>query len=540
DNFSQLIFGSTYAISGARDIVEATEPLQQYIQSFEPALGTQNSLPATTRQYTDQLAQLKLNKNQLDKGAYNLELASSLINGIDISAFPQVLQSTLVDLKTTNTKISSQIQPIEKFVTFLPDILGLKERMTYLVLLQNPQELRSTGGWISSYAIIGFEGGQIRQFKVDDIYNLDGSLTNKGVKIVPPSSMRNALGVKNMTFSLMNWNPDLQTVKSNAEYMLAQVDPGQKINGVITIDTEFFKQLLNVWGQVNIPGETEAITANNLDDKLIELHKEFTPGQSVKSNFLANLTDTIIKKLLTSKIVDYTNIGTAIFNSLNQKHIMVYLDNKDAFEYFSNNNWAGNIKTDYQSLPFSVQWNWGANKANKYLDQTESVNVDVVSQSRVQYTYSLATQNKSTAKVYPQGDYIDYLRVYVPIEASIDSVTGYDDNKYTVYLENGFKVIGGFSNISVLSSKTVEVKYTLKPTTTSLFQPINTSGNQSTMKLTLFKQAGLGSIPTKLTITYPDSWAAVTYTNLDRFGNQITTQTKLDGDKEFTIIWENK
>lgn len=538
ENTTGLIFASQYGIKGAKEIAVAITPLSEYINSFEPALGFQNSLPSSSREYRDYLVTLKENSSLLQKGVYNINIASDLIQSVQVSTFPTYLQPYISQLKEYNDLIDSQITPIEKVITFLPEILGLEERVRYLVLFQNPDELRSSGGWISSYALISFEGGQIRELKVDDIYNLDGDLTNANISHPAPVSMRDALEIDEITHSLSNWSPDLQSVTSLNEQLLNKIDPGAKLDGTITIDTEVLKSLLSVWGEIIIPGESQPITAENLDEKIFNMHKQFQPGESLKSPFLANLSNTILQKVLTAKISEIGNIGTVFLDSLESKNITIYLKNREAYEYLSQNRWSGTVHDSYKSAPFTVEWNWGANKVNSKIERSITHNIDILSEEGIEYTYNLALRNTATTKVYPLGDYTNYLRVYIPENAEIRSVTGFTETDYQIYLENGFKVIGGWLNVPIQTSKAFEIKYVIG--SNSSYQPITIDQEDIQYDLTVYKQPGTREDTVAVNITYPESWALISNEGLDNVLNQLLTQTKLDKDLNYNIVWNRK
>lgn len=65
----------------------------------------------------------------------------------------------------------------------LGETLGSDSTKTYLVLLQNNMELRATGGFIGSFALITFENGKLIDANVFDVYSADGQL--KGY-VAPP------------------------------------------------------------------------------------------------------------------------------------------------------------------------------------------------------------------------------------------------------------------------------------------------------------------------------------------------------------------
>ncbi|MCK9368817.1 DUF4012 domain-containing protein [Candidatus Dojkabacteria bacterium] len=540
DGISQLLFASEYAFSGAKDLTHDLIPLTSFIKEYKPAINFENDIPTSTQNYRLYLKELEQNSSSISKSAYDIQLASSLISNLDISTFPKLFQKYLVELKTTNENILNNILPAQKIISFLPKLLGVDGRVRYLVLFENPGEIRSTGGWLSSYGIVALDGGQVKELKVDDIYNAEGQLKIAGKYFDAPSDMKKALGISKWSVSLSNWSPSLSQTGVVAENFLSKLDPGVEFDGIITIDTEFLKSLLTKWDGITIQGETEKITAGNLDAKIYQLHTAFVPGQPVKSAFLANLGNEVLKKILTSDIQGYKDIAEIIAGALSQKHIQISTNNKYANDFFTENNWSGEIGKKYLSSPIPIEWNWGGNKANLFLERSYSLDLAITNANTINFDYEIFLQNKSTSNTYPQGEYKNYLRIYLPTNAQISSISGFVNNKYRIYNQNGFKVIGGWFNVPIRSTENLHLKYSLLKEAGNNYFPITTDGNGYTMDLNIFKQAGMGSDVYGLSIVYPDTWAIVTNTGLERGTNSLDSTFNLDTPKEFNIVWKAK
>ena len=64
------------------------------------------------------------------------------------------------------------------FIRNYPQISGLfSQEKTYLIVFQNNNELRSTGGFISSYGILEFKSGIPTKLEVEDVYGNTVQLT---------------------------------------------------------------------------------------------------------------------------------------------------------------------------------------------------------------------------------------------------------------------------------------------------------------------------------------------------------------------------
>ena len=113
------------------------------------------------------------------------------------------------------------VQRIDKYAPLLDSYLALSERLPamlgwdgprrYLVLTQNPAELRPTGGYTGSYGIIAFDRGKITERTFQDVFLLDLPWDYPFVK--PPTELANYLLGPKQPWQLAdaNWSPDFPT-----------------------------------------------------------------------------------------------------------------------------------------------------------------------------------------------------------------------------------------------------------------------------------------------------------------------------------------
>ena len=90
----------------------------------------------------------------------------------------------------------------------LPQVLGWETPRRYLVLTQNPAELRPTGGYTGSYGIITFDRGRVTERTFRDIALLDSPWDFPFVQ--PPTELANYLLGPKQPWQLAdaNWSPD--------------------------------------------------------------------------------------------------------------------------------------------------------------------------------------------------------------------------------------------------------------------------------------------------------------------------------------------
>lgn len=536
-NTTQLLSGSEYAANGAQDMLQATQPLFEYIQNFQPAISLGSSVPTTTREYTTYLNDIENNSYKINEAAYKISLAEGILNQVNINTFPQVGRDKISEIKDTITSLNTTTQTFKDILTFLPDVLGASQRQRYLILLQNESELRSTGGWLTSYGVVGVEGGQIKELFVDDIYNADGTLKVQGKTYTAPKSMQQALGITTWPFSLINWYPDLTETEVSAEPYISDLGKGNDLDGVITIDVAFIQKLLQKWGGIEVPGESELITSDNLYSKIFEMHESFTPGSTQKATFLADLANQIITKVLSMNTGELSSLAEIFEESLNEKHLQATFKNTNAYNFFNKKEWAGSLDSRYGEAPIAIDWNWGGNKANLYLAKNYNLNINIKDADTIDFTYSITTENTSKTTTYPEGNYTNYQRIYIPANATLLSASGFEGNIFNTIKESGFKVIGGWFNVPIQTTKTLEISYRLSRDSSTF--PLELEEKNIFLDLNIFKQAGEKAHAYKLDISYPKEWNVESSGNLNSIENQLSGRFELATNQSFNIIWNN-
>jgi nucleoside-diphosphate-sugar epimerase len=537
DNTTQLILGSQYTIQGASELISAVYPLSKYIQDFQPALDFQTSTPTTTREYREYLEEIEQNNYKLEEASYKISLASEIIKNLNTSVFPKSLQDKILEIKDIISQLEEGTTIFKETTSFLPELLGVDERKRYLIFLQNESEIRSTGGWLTSYGVIGIEGGQIRELFVDDIYNADGTLRIQNKKYIPPKSMINGLEVTEWSFSLVNWYPDLLDTLSESELFIKDLGKGNTLDGLITMDVSFIQKLLERWGGIEVPGENELVTSENMYSKIFKMHEEFTPGSTQKTTFLANLANEIVKKLLSMNIGELLEISDIFEDSLNEKHLQATFQNRDAYNFFSLRNWSNSLDSRYNNAPIAIDWNWGGNKANLYLDKNYNLNVNIKDLDSIDFAYSITTENSSATDTYPEGNYINYQRIYIPAEAKVLRIAGFENNEYTIYKESGFKVIAGWFNTNIKSTETLEVSYRVERASDESNFPLDIQEQNVFLNLNLFKQPGEKKHAYRVDLSYPSTWNLENSGNLNSISNQLSGRFELNQDLQFPIVW---
>ena len=135
----------------------------------------------------------------------------------------------------------------------LPGILGWDGPRRYLVLTQDPAELRPSGGLIGSYGIIAFDKGKITERRFLNVSPLDGK--NDYPFVRPPQELANYLLGPTQSWQLADagWSPDFPTSAQDALRLYTNESGDARIDGVFAITTHTIDELLKVTGPISVP-----------------------------------------------------------------------------------------------------------------------------------------------------------------------------------------------------------------------------------------------------------------------------------------------
>ncbi len=356
-------------------------------------------------------------------------------------------------------------------VKLLPDLAGVYNKKTYLILFQNNMELRPTGGFIGSFALATLEEGRLIDFQVLDVYSADGQL--KG-HVEPPEPIRRYLGEAGWYLRDSNFSPDFPVSASRASWFLEK-EIGRKVDGVIGIDLFLAQRILQTIGSVKLIDYQEEINADNLFERA-EYYSEvnFFPGSTQKRDFLGALANALFEEIRTAGSDKWLALGRAFYQSLESKDLLIFLNNQEAAKILADLSWDGGLRNvncliekgkclvDYLMI---VESNYGVNKANYFVKRNLTHQVKFSSTGEVEEVLRIDYHNQSQSEVFPAGDYKNYLRILTPLETMLRRVVidgkEIDEDKIDKTEEKGKSSFGLLVEVPIQTKKTVEISYQL-------------------------------------------------------------------------------
>lgn len=242
-------------------------------------------------------------------------------------------------LKNTLTELSELLNHIplpQKYaakVTLLHSLTDILETVyttvqklstgttTWVVLLQNTDELRATGGFAGSYALITIKDGTIEPPVIEDIYDADGQFTGY---VAAPAGIREYTSSNNgLRLPDANWYPEFA---QSAQTMLQFFALGNKrsLSGMGAINLNVIEDLLRVTGPLYIPDYNATVNADTLHQVLREERDNFFAG-SIQKKHLLSLTFSILQEKIATLGADQKRmLVAALIERIKTKDIQLY------------------------------------------------------------------------------------------------------------------------------------------------------------------------------------------------------------------------
>jgi hypothetical protein len=449
-------------------------------------------------------------KNDLSESESDLGVLLARLSG-DWSWVPPRWKGNLTDFKKQLEEVKELISLGNKAVDVLPEVLATDgKRREYMVLLQNENELRPSGGFVGSYGILSFEGGGLSNFEIKDIYEADGQL--KG-HVEPPDPIKRYLGEAAWFMRDANWQADFGAAGKDIQWFLEK-ETGRKVDGVIGVNLAVAKAILGVVGEVYVPDFKEKINKNNLYEQA-EFYSEtkFFPGSNQKASFLGGLGKQLFEEIKDMKSDKRMEMLAAIIDLLGKNEILISLNNKQAAATVAELGWNGAIYEGKCSIDrcfadylYVVEANLGVNKANYFLYRSIDQTVDISNQSIgrvVKITYENTAKNSN----WPGGDYKNYMRVYIPDSSNLAGVsvadgggvkTNITGDSLVIKKIKGKKEIGFMVTVPATGKRIVEIRYV---------DQIDLRNKDKFSYLHFVqKQSGYGDTGLVSLISMPDGW----------------------------------
>lgn len=315
------------------------------------------------------------------------------------------------------------LQPdrLENIMAVMLDLFGAGQSREYLVVFQNDDELRATGGFIGTYLLVQFNQGT---FKVLDApgtgpYALDNLYPHTDL---PPQPMQ-AIATW-FKFQDANWFFNAPT-SANRLLDYYQKARGFRPDGVVFLTPQLVERLLTITGPLTVSTPSVTVTAENfVRSTETEVELNYDKALNAPKQFLINFIPVLLKSLSTLSGPDALRATLVAFQELESGNIIINSQHENVTKSITALGWSGAIKHTTGDYLAVVDTNVGGGKTDRTV--RVEINLDVVwTDGRWRHTVQIRRVHQGTVGDFLSGrDNRDFIRLYTPADSALVNISG--------------------------------------------------------------------------------------------------------------------
>lgn len=337
------------------------------------------------------------------------------------------------EYKSQLETVSELMEKVIPLARILPALGGYPQESNFLILLQNNDELRPTGGFIGVFGLAKIKNGEIGYLATSDSYHLDMPAVGKW-KSEPPVPIKKYLNVNNWYLRDSNWVPDWSLAAQKITEIFqgesaAIGQPAPNFSGVIAINPDFISNLISLVGTIKVQGEN--YTPENFQELLqynVEIaYKDRDISSWDRKDIINELLAELQERLFNLEPAKLPRLISLLGQDVLEKNIQLYFKDPAIQSLAVDLGAGGEVKKTDKDYLLVVDANLAAFKS------------DAVLKKKINYT--LTQKNKQTEAALNltyrhEGDfdwrttrYRSYTRVYVPFGSRLIGTFGLDEEK---------------------------------------------------------------------------------------------------------------
>lgn len=343
------------------------------------------------------------------------------VKDLDLSSIPDDVRAQVVALRETLPAVAGQLNRLSVLQEPLLAFLGHDHLERHLVMFQNNTELRATGGFMGSFALVDLDRGQITDIDIPGggPYDMQGSLLT-----YEPSPRALRLINPRWEFQDTNWYLDWPTSAAKIASFYEKAG-GPSVDGVVAIDTHVLESLLTALGPIKLPSYGVEITADNFRTLLQEqVETKYDKTENKPKKIIADLAPALLERVKSLPAEQALQLAGVLGEQLAQRHIQIAHHNSDVQAVFSQLGWGGEVVQTPGDYLAVVNTNIAGGKTDGVINDSYNLTVHIDEQGVAKHTLTVTRTHTGKKNVGFSGvRNVDYLRVYVPAGSTLVSAT---------------------------------------------------------------------------------------------------------------------
>jgi hypothetical protein len=503
--------GADSVVAAAGDLLDAVDRGLTLGRRFVEIREARTADPTNASTLSQLVELMATSRDDAVSAAASVASARQALASVPDGLIGQV-ESVRDAMRTRIDKYGPLLDTYVRVSARLPAILGWDGPRRYLVLTQDPAELRPSGGLIGSYGIIAFDKGRIVERRFLNVSPLDEK--NDYPFIRPPQELADYLLGPTQSWQLADagWSPDFPTSAQDALRIYTNESGDARIDGVFAITTHTIDELLKITGPISVPEYDVTIASGETTLKVLQLTRApRKPGEDAKA-FLSVFADRLFGTLLALPPRRWGDVLGAAGAFGQERLLLAWFRDATDEAFAADGGFGGEVRQDQGDFVYPVDSNVApATKLNAWTARTVDLAVQIDAVGNTRNTLAVTWENRVDtpggapyrAMTNVGGPILGmYFRLLVPERSRVEAVSGGGLAPVTdpavVEDEAGRTAIGTYLKIPPGPTS-------LRYTWTSPYAA-NADATGGTYRLTVQAQPGMLPGPITLTIRVPDGY----------------------------------
>lgn len=534
-------------VQSLNNVLEAGTLMAEVGKHLSSARETLSALPA---EGSLTIVLRTVSENDLEPAAAAMGQIQELLKGVDVTGTEY--ETEFAQYRDKLNGLATLLQLWVDMKEPLLTALGDRNPQTYLILLENNDEMRLGGGFIGSLALVTINDGRLSPIDFHDVYEYD-NLYTKDLAVPVPE-----LTGLTTQWRLRDSNVyvDFPSSAQKAAWFLEQ-EGGPGVDGVIAVNLSSAQSFLEVTGELALPSLKKALTAETFPAVMSTLVEAKTFGASSPKAVLADVINAFVEKASSPQVA--ANLGARAWEEMQKKQLLFYSKEPSVQKLFTDLGMDGGIPqlstvdSDFFLATFE---SIGGNKTERYVTNELTHDTQILDDGSMVATVTLTRTHtfsddtlawlKKTTRDYGFTAWSEHLegllgdapntealRFYLPEGSRLIDSSGVYRDDVRLFYDNAQDLSYFYLDQTLLpgESKTIALQFAL---------PMKFRGTYKEYDFQWFKQPGLKSTSFTKTVTAPTKTMLSSSLPATEFieGKDYSLSGSLDKDFSIKLLYQ--
>ena len=482
----KLIPGQGKTVEAGLNLLESGEILAEVGKILAGA--GDNLLNREGKDYYQSLEKINVD---LKIGIDKFYQAKALINKVKVTDLPEGHRAAFNQVLQALPTVENGLTDLYVLNSSILKILGQKQWQRYLLIFANNNEIRGSGGFMGSFALMDIDRGEIKKLEVPSggTYDVQGQLIPK---VISPEPIH--LINTRWEFQDANWWPDFPTSAHKIQWF-CQNSWGVSTDGVILMTATLMSQLLKVLGPIEMPDYGITVTGENFITTTQQVIRDERDKESrTPKQILTDLTPKIMERLFELRGDQLKNLIAVLQKGLSEKQLLLFFNDDRVENLILSLDWGGKLKETQGDFLSVVHSNLAGGKTDEVITETIEHQAEVLEDGSIIDTVKLTRTHNGPddGNVFTGVQNNSYVRFYVPTGSVLLEAIGFErpaekyfdapdeelvpdvdlqsveinhrtdpDSNTDIYEEGGKTVFGNWLQLKPGQTKQVTIRYNL-------------------------------------------------------------------------------